>query len=91
MRDPCNFPWEKSKKVDKLLSDAEVFLARRPPKKPVCLRLDPFDVSMVKRIASRKGVPFTQLMPMWLHEKIEGETSPWFKPLREICGLVGRE
>jgi len=64
---------ESTKKVDRLLSDAEVFVARRPPRKPVCLRLDPFDLSMLKRIANRKGIPFTQLMSMWLHEKIEGE------------------
>jgi hypothetical protein len=27
----------------------------------------------LKRIARRKGIPFTQLMSMWLHEKIEQE------------------
>jgi hypothetical protein len=64
---------ESSKKTVTLLDDAEVFVARRPPRKPVCLRLDPFDLSMVKRIANRKGIPFTQLMSMWLHEKVEGE------------------
>jgi len=28
---------------------------------------------MLKRIARRKGIPFTQLMSIWLHEKIEQE------------------
>jgi len=37
------------------------------------LRIDPFDLSLAKRIASRKGIPFTQLMSMWLHENIEKE------------------
>jgi len=66
---------ESSKKIAGLMDDAEVFVARRPPRKPVCLRLDPFDLSMLKRIANRKGIPFTQLMSMWLHEEIEREKS----------------
>jgi hypothetical protein len=28
---------------------------------------------MLKRIARRKGIPFTQLMSMWLHERIKEE------------------
>ncbi len=66
---------ESPERIASLLDKAEVFVARRPPKQPVCLRLDPFDVSILKRIARRKGVPFTQLMSMWLHEKIEQEKS----------------
>lgn len=60
-------------RAEELLQDAEIFRARRPPRQPVCLRVDPFDLSILKRIARRKGVPFTQLMSMWLHEKIEQE------------------
>ena len=30
-----------------------------------------FDISMIKRLARKKGVPHTQLMAMWLHERIE--------------------
>jgi len=67
---------ESSEKVADLLDTAEVFVARRPPRQPVCLRLDPYDVSVLKRIARRKGLPFTQLMSMWLHEKIEQEKNP---------------
>jgi len=26
---------------------------------------------MIKRLARKKGVPHTQLMAMWLHERIE--------------------
>ena len=40
---------------------------------PVSLRLDPFDVSMVKRLAHKKGIPHTQLMAIWLHERIDQE------------------
>lgn len=60
-------------KVRDLLDQAEPWVAARPPREPVSLRIDPFDLSMAKRIARRKGIPFTQLMSMWLHEKIEQE------------------
>jgi hypothetical protein len=56
-----------------LMEQAEVFSAQRPVKQPVSLRVDPFDLSMAKRIARRKGIPFSQLMAMWLHERIEEE------------------
>lgn len=64
---------EKPENVEQILDKAEDFVAERPARQPVCLRMDPFDVAMVKRIARRKGIPFTQLLAMWLHEKIERE------------------
>jgi predicted DNA binding CopG/RHH family protein len=64
---------EKPEKIQEHLEKAEPFLATRPPRQPVSLRIDPFDLSMLKRIARRKGIPFTQLMSMWLHEKIKEE------------------
>jgi len=51
---------EISQRIDK----AELFVAHRPPRQPVSVRLDPFDLAMVKRLARRKGIPFTQLMSM---------------------------
>ena len=66
---------QKPEKVEKLLDQAEPFHTQRPPRQPVSLRVDPFDLSMIKRIARRKGIPFTQLMALWLHEKIEHEKS----------------
>jgi hypothetical protein len=39
------------------------------------LRLDPLDISMIKRIAREKGVPHTTLMALWLHGKLEHEKS----------------
>ena len=59
--------------VQKQLSEAELFKAQRPPRQPISLRLDPFDISMTKRLARKKGVPHTQLMAMWLRERIEKE------------------
>jgi predicted DNA binding CopG/RHH family protein len=64
---------EKPEKIQKLLQQAEPFVAIRPPRRPVSLRIDPFDLSILKRIARRKGIPFTQLISMWLHEKIKQE------------------
>jgi predicted DNA binding CopG/RHH family protein len=64
---------EKPEEVSRLLEKAELFLAQRPPRQPVSVRLDPFDLAMLKRIARQKGLPFTQLMSLWLHEKIEQE------------------
>ena len=63
----------KFQEVEELLNRAEPFFATRPPRHPVSLRVDPFDLSMAKRIARRKGIPFTQLLSMWLHEKVEQE------------------
>jgi predicted DNA binding CopG/RHH family protein len=64
---------EKSEEVSGLLGKAQLFVARRPPRQPVSVRLDPFDLALLKRIARNKGLPFTQLMSMWLHEKVEQE------------------
>jgi predicted DNA binding CopG/RHH family protein len=64
---------ESPEEVEKLLKEAEVLKASRPPRQPVSLRLDPFDLSMVKRIARKKGIPHTQLIALWLHERIERE------------------
>ena len=64
---------ETSEQVEELLNEAEVFRVSRPPRQPVSLRLDPFDLSMVKRIARKKGIPHTQLIALWLHERIERE------------------
>ena len=64
---------EGPEKVQKLLESVELFKVTRPPRQPVSLRLDPFDISMIKRIARNKGVPHTQLMALWLHEKVEQE------------------
>ena len=64
---------EKPEKIQEILEKAETFFATRLPRQPISLRIDPFDLSMLKRIARHKGIPFTQLMSMWLHEKIEQE------------------
>lgn len=71
--------WEKEisretpEQIQGLLNDAEPFQVPRPPRQPVSLRMDPFDLSMIKRLARKKGVPHTQLMAIWLRERVERE------------------
>ena len=55
------------------MNEAELFIASRPPRQPLSVRMDPFDISMIKRLARKKGLPHTQLMAMWLHERVEKE------------------
>jgi len=69
----ASIPQEKPEEVAKLIEKADLFVAYRPPRQPVSIRLDPFDLALLKRIARNKGIPFTQLMSMWLHEKVEQE------------------
>ena len=64
---------EKPEVTARLIEEAEPFCAHRPPRQPISLRLDPGDLSLAKRIARGKGIPFTQLMAMWLHERISQE------------------
>jgi hypothetical protein len=64
---------ESPEQIQELLDDAEPFKVPRPARQPVSLRMDPFDISMIKRLARKKGVPHTQLMAMWLRERIERE------------------
>ena len=64
---------ESPEQVQNLLDEAETFKVPRPARHPVSLRLDPFDISLVKRLARKKGIPYTQLMAIWLHERIDQE------------------
>ena len=64
--------------VEKLLDKAEPFKIPRPARQPVSIRMDPFDISMLKRLARKKGIPHTQLMAAWLHERIEQEKDAVF-------------
>ncbi len=66
-------PRESPEEIQELLDDAELFRVPRPARQPVSLRMDPFDISMIKRLARKKGVPHSQLMAMWLRERIERE------------------
>jgi len=71
---------ERPEQIQELLNDAEPFKVPRPARQPVSLRIDPFDLSMIKRLARKKGVPHTQLMAMWLHERVEREKNVTGRP-----------
>ncbi len=64
---------ESPEHVKKLLDKAELFKIPRHSRQPVSIRMDPFDMSMIKRLARKKGIPHTQLMAAWLHDRIEKE------------------
>ena len=64
---------ESSEEIQELLNNAESFRVPRPARQPVSLRMDPFDISIIRRLARKKGVTHTQLMAMWLRERIESE------------------
>lgn len=59
--------------TEDLLNQATLFDIPRPPRKPVSVRMDSLDLAMLKRLARQKGLPPSQLMAMWLHERIEQE------------------
>jgi len=54
---------ESSEQIQELLNDAEPFKVPRPARQPVSLRIDPFDLSMIKRLARKKGVPLKEKRP----------------------------
>jgi hypothetical protein len=55
------------------LGEAEVFRVSRPAREPVSVRLDPQDIFLLKRVARRKGIPSSQLIASWVHERLVSE------------------
>ena len=41
---------ESPEQIQELLDDAETFKVPRPARQPVSVRMDPFDISMIKRL-----------------------------------------
>jgi len=60
----------KPERAAELLEKSETFKVSRPPRQPISPGIDPLDLSILKRIARRKRIPFTQLIFMWAHEKV---------------------
>jgi predicted DNA binding CopG/RHH family protein len=46
---------------------------RRPPRKPVGLRLRVDYLEAIKQVAERKGIPYQTLIQMWLAERLREE------------------
>jgi hypothetical protein len=56
------------------LEEADAFAATRPPREPVSVRLDPQDIFLLKRLARRRGIAHSQLIALWVHERVVRET-----------------
>lgn len=52
------------------LEQAELLETERLPRRPVSVRLDPKDLALLKRYARRKGIPHSQLIALWIHERL---------------------
>ncbi len=61
---------ESEKHVSAELERAEVFRVSRPAREPVSVRLDPQDIFLLKRLARRRGIPHSQLLAQWVHERV---------------------
>lgn len=55
------------------LNQAELLEAERLPRQPVSVRLDPKELALLKRYARDKGIPHSQLVAMWIHERLSQE------------------
>ena len=55
------------------IARAKVFRVRRPAREPVSVRLEPSDVFLLRRIARRRGIPQSQLLAQWVHERVAKE------------------
>ncbi len=55
------------------LKKSEIFTVQRPPKVNVTLRLDPLDLSMIKRKANKLGLPHSQLIASIVHQSLRKE------------------
>ena len=64
---------ETDDEVGTLLNGAKVFKVSRPAREPVSVRLDPGDIFLLRRLARRKGIPSSQLIAVWVHERVARE------------------
>ena len=55
------------------LKKSEILKASRPPKVNVTLRLDPADLSLLKRISRKLGLPHSQLISSIIHQVLKNE------------------
>ena len=64
---------EPEREVAARLDEAEVFTVNRPAREPLSVRLDPQDVFLLRRLARRLGLPPSQLLGIWIHERVAQE------------------
>ena len=65
---------ERERDVARQLEDSEVFAISRPAREPVSVRLDPRDIFLLRRLARRRGIPTSQLIALWVHERLLRES-----------------
>lgn len=61
--DMSEYDWEDAPEVE----------IERPVKKPVTLRLYPYLVDGIKKMAQKRGMPYQTLIGYWLSEKLSQE------------------
>ena len=64
---------ESEREMAAQLERAAIFKLSRPAREPVSIRLDPQDIFLLKRLARRQGIPSSQLIAQWVHERIVKE------------------
>jgi hypothetical protein len=64
---------ESDLEVTTRLDEAQPFRVSRPAREPVSVRLDPQDIFLLKRLARRRGIPSSQLIALWVHERVARE------------------
>ena len=57
------------------LKNSESFYASRPPKVNVTLRLDPVDLSLLKRKSRKLGLPHSQVISSIIHQVLRKDKS----------------
>lgn len=64
--------WETHDSTDYLdqMEDVEIKLEIPQDYRVISLRLEARDIEQAKRLARRKGVPYTVLLRMWIKEKL---------------------
>jgi len=65
--------WETHDSTDYLdqMEDVDIKLKIPQDYRVISLRLEAKDIEKAKRLARRKGVPYTVLLRMWIKEKLE--------------------
>ena len=64
---------ETEEAISKEIEGSELFSVPRPPRRPVSVRLDIRDISLLKRLSRRRGITYSQLIVQWLHERLDAE------------------
>ncbi|KKL63158.1 hypothetical protein LCGC14_2177920 [marine sediment metagenome] len=59
--------------LDDTLRDAILHKKRRKPMKNISIKMDPFILIGIKKIATQKGIPYQNLIRLWVTEEMKKE------------------